>query len=173
MIGIKTRLRAIAIVGAACSLAACASDPPAPAPIASSTSGSSASATTQALVGRWGVAAYHRDSDRERTQKEARAQCANAYVIKAGPTGGVMMHLADEKEPFELKVRAEAGGRAILGPDNAPDAYNDRELTAFDGNSFTTRWLDAEIAKRYGVTVYARCGAAQPARATTKIAARQ
>lgn len=169
MIRIRTSVRAIAIVGAACALAACASDPPAPAPVAAS--GSAASATTQALVGRWGVAAYHRDSDRERTQKEARAQCGNAYVIKAGPTGGVMMHLADEKEPFELKVRTQ-NGRAILGPDGAPDSYNDRELIAFEANSFITRWLDDEIAKRYGVTVYARCGAT-PARATTKIAARQ
>ena len=50
------------------------------------------------LVGRWGVAAYHQDSARQRTEVEARRQCSNPYTIKAGQNGGVMMHLADQSE---------------------------------------------------------------------------
>ncbi|MBN9064318.1 MAG: hypothetical protein BGP06_13615 [Rhizobiales bacterium 65-9] len=137
-------------------LAACASDRPAAVEPASAAV--TAGVSTQSLIGSWGVGAYHRDEDRARTEREARAQCRNPYVIKAGSAGGVMMHLADEKDPFELIVTTR-NGRAILGPDNAPDAYNDREIIAFDPNSFTTKWLDPDIASRYGTTVYVRCGA--------------
>jgi hypothetical protein len=49
------------------------------------------------LVGKWGFAAYHKDTDRARTIKEAAAQCNRPYVIAKGPTGGVMMNLADQK----------------------------------------------------------------------------
>lgn len=152
---------AAAIVAFVPFLVACASDRPS---VQQASAPAIGGVTTQALIGRWGVGAYHRDEDRGRTEREARSQCRNPYVINAGPTGGVMMHLADEKEPFELRVKS-VGGRTILGPDNAPDAYNDREIIAFDGNSFTTRWLESDIAARYGTTIYIRCGAtAAPAR---------
>ena len=46
------------------------------------------------IVGRWGFAAYHREGDRGRTETAAKAGCNNPYVIRPGPTGGAMMHLA-------------------------------------------------------------------------------
>ncbi len=92
-----------------------------------------------ALVGRWGVAAYHRDSDRPRTESEARRQCNNAYNIKAGPTGGVMMHLADESQP---------------GPAALP---TDREIVTISDNSFTVKWVSPDNSTRYGTMVYIRC----------------
>src|SRR6476469_3679773 len=36
------------------------------------------------LVGRWGLCAYHRDTDRARTIPQSKAQCSNAYVIAPG-----------------------------------------------------------------------------------------
>jgi hypothetical protein len=40
------------------------------------------------LVGRWGVASFHDNKDRRRTEAEARAQCSQAYAIAKGPTDG-------------------------------------------------------------------------------------
>src|SRR5262245_21933978 len=50
----------------------------------------------QNIVGRWGLAAYHKEEDRARTEAAARGQCKQPYVITLGPSGGVMMHLADQ-----------------------------------------------------------------------------
>src|SRR6266540_1803880 len=49
------------------------------------------------FVGRWGYAAYHKEADRGRTEVAARGQCNNAYAIGRGPTGGLLMHLADAR----------------------------------------------------------------------------
>ena len=67
------------------------------------------------FVGRWGLGSYHRDTDKVRTEKIARQQCGNAYVVKAGPNGGLMMYLADDPEMRELKVKGAAGGRTFIG----------------------------------------------------------
>src|SRR5262245_35475678 len=52
----------------------------------------------QEIVGRWGLAAYHKETDRARTETAARGQCKQAYSIGRGPTGGVMMHQADSTQ---------------------------------------------------------------------------
>ena len=62
----------------------------------------------QDIVGRWGLAAYHKDEDRARTEAAAAGQCKQPYVITLGPSGGVMMHLADEATPTELRLRGGA-----------------------------------------------------------------
>jgi hypothetical protein len=49
----------------------------------------------QDIVGRWGLAAYHKEEDRARTEAAARGQCKQPYVITLGASGGVMMYLAD------------------------------------------------------------------------------
>jgi hypothetical protein len=59
----------------------------------------------QELIGRWGYAAYHRPDDRGRTEAAARGQFKVPYVIGAGPSGGLMMYLADQKEKAELTVK--------------------------------------------------------------------
>ena len=84
-------------------LAGCATEPP-PAPVVAAPSVSS-----DQLVGKWGFAAYHRDTDRERTIKEALAQCNKPYVIAKGPNGGVMMNLADQAD--FVGTGAEGGDR--------------------------------------------------------------
>ncbi|MBF9197819.1 hypothetical protein [Microvirga terrestris] len=38
------------------------------------------------LIGRWGVASFHDEKDRRRTEAEARAQCGQAYAVSRGPT---------------------------------------------------------------------------------------
>src|SRR3977135_1196957 len=51
------------------------------------------------VAGRWGLASYQNPNDRARTEAAARAQCKQPYVIGAGSSGGVIMHLADEGPP--------------------------------------------------------------------------
>ena len=62
------------------------------------------------LVGRWGVASFHTDKDRPRTEREARAQCSLPYTIAKGPTDGVMMHVADDPKLYELRLKGDSGG---------------------------------------------------------------
>jgi hypothetical protein len=157
------RLRnALALMSAAACLSACSMDSAFnPAPSAAL----APAIPNEALVGRWGLAAYHRDTDRDRTEKEARAQCANPYVIGKGQNGGVMMHLADEKELQELTVKTAADGRTYIGPGGPAGEAVDQEVISYDPNLLLTRWVDPETAERYGTMVYTRCGApaAKPA----------
>ena len=118
------------------------------------------------FVGRWGYAAYQNEADRARTEVAARGQCNKAYAIGRGPSGGLLMHLADAREPQELRLKLGSDGRPYLGPEGpAPDA-RDREVITFDGRLLIMRWVDPEIATRYGTSVYVRCGA--PGTAATK-----
>lgn len=110
-----------------------------------------------ALVGRWGVASYHRDSDRPRTEAEARRQCNNPYTIKPGPTGGVMMHLADESNVSELALKGSASGVTYLGPPGPAAIPADREIVTVSDNSFTVKWVSPDNSTRYGTMVYIRC----------------
>lgn len=111
------------------------------------------------LVGRWGFTSYHNDEDRERTEKAARSQCGQPYVIAAGPNGGVMMHLADQKEPVELQLKGSTDGRDYIGLPNEPGGSpTDREIIAFDGRVMINRFVDPDAAKRYGNMVFVRCG---------------
>ena len=125
--------------------------PPTPAVVA-------ASVSPDQLVGKWGFAAYHKDTDRARTAKEAAAQCNRPYVINKGPNGGLMMNMADQKELSELVLKAGPDGQTYLGPPGPPGGADDRTVTNVDANSFTTVWVDPDNASRYGTSVYVRCG---------------
>ena len=111
------------------------------------------------LVGKWGLASYHVDKDRDRTIKEAKSQCRQPYVIGASPNGGVMINLADQKELSEAVVKATADGRTYLGPAGDPGGPDDRLITNVtpDASSFSTTWVDDDAAHRYGTMVYVRC----------------
>jgi hypothetical protein len=111
----------------------------------------------QELVGRWGFASFHKPEDRARTEAAARRACGKPYVINRGPTGGVMMHLADERQPSELTVKGGTGGKTYIGPGPEPAGQQDREVVSFDGRVLVLRWLDPEVATRYGTGVYVRC----------------
>jgi hypothetical protein len=112
----------------------------------------------QDIVGRWGLAAYHKPEDRERTEAAAVNQCKQPYVITLGPTGGVMMHLADQATPTELRLKGAPGNKTYIGPDGDPPAsIQDREVELFDGRIMILRWMDPEVQGRYGTMVYVRC----------------
>lgn len=110
------------------------------------------------LVGKWGLGAFQRDSDRPRTEKEARAQCSNPYVIAKGPNGGVMMHLADSKEREELFLKTN-GGKTFLGPAGPAPMLEDREIVSMDDRIIIMRYMDPDVISRYGTSIYVRCGA--------------
>jgi hypothetical protein len=112
----------------------------------------------QELVGRWGLAAYHVESDRTRIEAAAQQACSNPYVITLGPSGGVMMHLADQSTPTELALKGAPGGKTYIGPrDDPPGSMQDRLVEQFDGRILITRWMDPEVQGRYGTMVYVRC----------------
>ena len=52
------------------------------------------------LVGRWGFTSYQKEADKARTVNVARGLCRSPYVIAKGPSGGLMMYLADQKQLY-------------------------------------------------------------------------
>ena len=70
----------------------------------------------QDIVGRWGLAAYHKDEDRARIEVAAANQCKQPYVITLGPTGGVMMHLADQAKRRRAAPERRAGQQDLYRP---------------------------------------------------------
>jgi len=139
-------------VGLAATLAGCASNP--------ATAPAGPIITGDMLVGNWGLASYHKDADRVRTQAAAAAQCNKPYVIGKGESGGVMMYLADQTQPSELVVKGSADGKTYIGPaSDTPGGQLDREVTSFDNGVFITRWVDPDTASRYGTMIFVRCAA--------------
>jgi hypothetical protein len=109
------------------------------------------------LVGKWGLASYQNPNDRARTEAQAKAQCKQPYVIGAGTSGGVVMHLADQATPQELRLKGSPSGKNYIGPDGPPGGAQDREVITFDGRVLITRFVDPDTATRYGNMVYVRC----------------
>ncbi|MBN9580307.1 MAG: hypothetical protein J0G37_02185 [Afipia sp.] len=109
------------------------------------------------IVGRWGLAAFHKPEDRARTEAAARGQCKNPYVIGQGPTGGVIMHLPDEATPQELRLKGSQSGKNYIGPAGPAGGPQDREIVSFDGRVLMTRFIDPDANSRYGTMVYVRC----------------
>jgi hypothetical protein len=109
------------------------------------------------IVGRWGLASYQNPADRARTEAAARGQCKQPYVITAGGSGGVMMHLADQATPQELRLKGSPSGKNYIGPPGPVPGEQDREIVSFDGRVMVTRFVDKDAAVRYGNMVYVRC----------------
>ena len=109
------------------------------------------------IVGRWGLASFQNPNDRARTEAAARAQCKQPYVIGAGTTGGVIMHLADQATPQELRLKGSPSGKNYIGPHGPAGGDPDREIVSFDGRVLITRFIDKDAATRYGNMVYVRC----------------
>jgi len=110
------------------------------------------------LVGRWGVASFQKPEDRARTETAARGQCGQPYTITKGSSGGVMMYLADNPALQELTIKANSSG-TYIGPSGEAGGMSDREVVSFDGRAMVLRWIDPEVASRYGTTIYVRCAA--------------
>jgi hypothetical protein len=152
-------------------LAGCATTGPTPPPAAPVVPTLPPAFPPQDIVGRWGLAAYHKPEDRERTEAAATNQCKQPYIITLGPTGGVMMHLADQATPSELRLKGAPGGKTFIGPEgDPPGSMQDREVEHFDGRVLILRWMDPEVQGRYGTMVYVRCGpeGARPVRSKPK-----
>ena len=111
------------------------------------------------IVGRWGLASFQNPNDRARTEAQAKAQCKQPYVIGAGTSGGVVMHLADQATPQELRLKGSQSGKNYIGPAGPAGGEQDREIVSFDGRVLITRFIDKDAATRYGNMVYVRCGA--------------
>ena len=109
------------------------------------------------IVGRWGLASYQNPNDRARTEAAARGQCKQPYVIGAGTTGGVLMHLADQATPQELRIKGSPSGKNYIGPAGPTPGEQDREIVSFDGRVMVTRFIDKDAGVRYGNMVYVRC----------------
>jgi hypothetical protein len=159
------RLRALALMSfAGLALAGCqgtggmgdffsSKPPPPPAPAYRPSIGPSD------IIGRWGIAAYHREQDRARTEAQARNQCQRPYLISQGSAGGVMMLNHDSPNIVEHMIKASAEGKTYIGPGGEAGATDDRELISFDGRVLVLKWVDPEVASRYGFMVLVRCGA--------------
>jgi hypothetical protein len=110
------------------------------------------------FVGRWGFTSYQKEADRARTINTARGLCRSPYVIAKGPGGGIMMHLADQRQPTELRLKGGPDGKNYIGPADEPGgSAQDREILSFDGRVLITRYVDPDAANRYGNMVYVRC----------------
>ena len=109
------------------------------------------------IVGRWGLAAYHRDQDRARTIVEARDQCTQAYLIEHSPGGNILMLGHDNPQPQEMILKGSIDGKTYIGPGPYP-GIEDREVVSFDGQVLILKWVNPEVAGRYGIMVLARCG---------------
>ena len=116
-----------------------------------------ASIRADEIVGRWGLASYQDPKDRARTEAAARGQCKQPYVIGAGSSGGVIMHLADQATPQELRLKGSPSGKNYIGPPGPAGGEQDREIVSFDGRVLITRFIDPDAATRYGNMVYVRC----------------
>ena len=158
-------LKSGAALALACSVAGCSSldfgfGGPTPEPTATPTAPAAMAFKVlppEPLVGKWGVASYRDPKDRDRTEKQARVQCKNAYVIAKGPTDGVMMHVADDPEPHELALKKGADGKTYLGFNAPPGDPADREVVELTPKLMVMKFVDADTNQRYGTFVYVRC----------------
>jgi hypothetical protein len=156
---LKLAWPAIAIMPAAWMLAACATAPPTSdaTPVALPQPELPAKVRASEIVGRWGYAAYHKPEDRARTEANARGQCKQPFVIGQGPSGGVMMYLADSAQLQELRLKGSPSGRDYIGPPGQTPGPQDREIVSFDGRVLTLKFVDPEIDSRYGTGIFVRC----------------
>ena len=148
---------------AALALAACTSNTP-PLEQASATAPMTQPAMPsqyrpEEIVGRWGYGAFHNESDLPRTSAAARGQCGQPVEITRGASGGVMMYLADSAQLQELQLKGSTTGKNYIGPPGNAGGPQDREIVSFDGRTMVLRWMDPEVAGRYGTGVYVRCAA--------------
>jgi hypothetical protein len=110
------------------------------------------------LVGKWGYASYHEEKDRRRIEDAARRSCGHPIVIARGPTGGITMPLADQAQPQEVRLKGGPGGKNYIGPPGEAGGPRDLEILSFDGRVLVAKYVDPEVATRYGTSVYVKCG---------------
>jgi hypothetical protein len=57
-----------------------------------------------------------------------------------------------------MVLKGSVEGKTYIGPGPSPAGADDREVVSFDGQVLVLKWVDPEIAGRYGIMVLARCG---------------
>jgi hypothetical protein len=57
-----------------------------------------------------------------------------------------------------MVLKGSVEGKTYIGPGPSPAGADDRELVSFDGQVMVLKWVNPEVAGRYGVMVLARCG---------------
>ncbi|MDC7786097.1 hypothetical protein PQJ75_18010 [Rhodoplanes sp. TEM] len=166
VVSFRGAARVLTAVAALTSLAGCASTlpsfsgggsapEPGPPPVAAAPP---ASLRPDEIVGRWGYSAFHRPEDRARTEGKAREACSNPYIINRSSVGVAMLG-HDSPQVQDMLLKAGADGKTYIGPNPpAPDS-DDREVVSFDGRVLVLRWVDPEVAGRYGNMLLVRCGA--------------
>lgn len=117
----------------------------------------SASIHISELLGSWGIASFQNSDDRALTETAARGQCKQPYVIRAGHSGGVIMHVANQATPQELRLKGSPSGTDYIGPPGPPGGEQDREIVWYDGRIMILRFVEKTLAARYGNMVYFRC----------------
>jgi hypothetical protein len=108
------------------------------------------------ILGRWGIASFHRPEDQARTEVAARNGCTQPYVINRGSVGVAMLG-HDSPQVQDMAIKASADGRTYIGPGPEPGAADDREVVSFDGRVLILKWVDPEVAGRYGTMLLVRC----------------
>ena len=68
-----------------------------------------------------------------------------------------MMYLADSAQLQELHLKGSPSGKNYIGPPGEAGGMQDREIVSFDGRTMVLRWMDPEVAGRYGIGVFVRC----------------
>ena len=96
--------------------------------------------------------------DRLRTEVAARDQCKLPYRIDRSPGGNIPMLGHDNPQPQEMVLKGSIEGKTYVGPGPSPAGADDREVVSFDGQVLILKWVDPEIAGRYGIMVLVRCG---------------
>ena len=124
------------------------------------------------ITGRWGLASYHRDADRPRTEAAARGQCNQPYIIERSASGGVLMLGHDNPARVDMAIKGSYENKTYIGPGPTPKGNDDREVVSFDGKTLLLKWVDPEVAGRYGIMVLVRCTAEAPPPARTARAKR-
>ena len=128
-----------------------------PPPSAPAVASAPAAYPVSRLIGNWGVASYRDEKDRGRVEAQARSQCKLPYVIAAGPTDGVLMHVADDPDVHELTLKGGPGGKTYLGFAGPPGDTQDLEILSINDKMFVARYVDPDTNARYGTLVYVRC----------------
>lgn len=110
------------------------------------------------IVGRWGYAAYYNEKDRPRIEAAARGQCGGRPVeISLGPTGGVMMPVANQAQSQEVMIKGGTDGKNYIGPAGQTNGAQDNEIVSFDGKVLIVRTATSDPVGRMS-SVYVRCG---------------
>jgi len=111
------------------------------------------------IVGRWGLAAYHKPEDRDRTEA-ARAARQAALVIGQAPDGGASCSADDPRRRCCASRAARAARITLPRVGRRREGPRDRLLRR---RVLITRFIDKDASSRYGTMVYVRgapaCGA--------------